>query len=117
MSTSLTLTVKSATPGKIIVEAEWPLNQVVNRRAVRTLILSLGAMHMGVTLKSLYEAGYDRDHKVGWVVTPGPDASGRKTYEVHPMTSMEKRDLLRERGGFVDNGDGSMSFIMPSRRR
>lgn len=117
MSTSLTLTVRAARPGKITVDATWPLNQPVNSQALRTMILNMGAMHMGVTLKSLYEAGYDRELKVGWTVTPGPDASGRKTYDVRPMTTAETTARLRERGGFVDNGDGSMGFIMPQPAR
>jgi hypothetical protein len=116
MTTSLTLTVISATPGQITVEARWPLNQPVNTQGLRTLILNMGAMHMGVTLKSLYEAGYDRSHKTGWVITPGPAASGMKRYTARPMTAAERGAELRERGGFVDNGDGSMGFIMPSPR-
>lgn len=113
MSTNLTINCTSADADGFTAEASWPLNQPVNTVALRTLIMNMAAIRRGITLKALWEEGYDRNLKEGWTVTAGPAASGRKTYTARPLTARETAQKLHDEGGTTKNGDGSLSFWLP----
>jgi hypothetical protein len=95
-------------------------NATVNKASLRTLILNLAADALGCTMEQMRQKGYDVSYmKDGWEVDSAEEAGRYRTntYRVRPLTAREQAAILRERGGFVDNGDGSMGFIMPSPRR
>ncbi len=117
--TALNFTVKQATPAMIRVQVTGPATMARNTNATRTLVLQLAAFTMGMTLKGMYDAGYARDLQTGWDMQDGPLTGTTKTvtYVARPETAREVTARLRDRGGFVQNSDGSMGFQLPAPRR
>lgn len=91
----------------------------LNRAALRRLILDLAATELGTDNAGMRERGYDTSYfRDGWDAESRAVPGGRRLiqYDVRPLTEREQRAILRERGGFVDHGDGSMGFVLPQPR-
>ena len=114
----LTINVTRATSTGFTATVTTHAAQGLNRASLRTLILNMAAVKLGKTMKELREAGYDTAYfDGGWEVEETITEGQRvRTYKVRPLTAREQAAILRERGGFVDNADGSMGFVMPAPR-
>lgn len=112
---SISVTHSSATEARVVVIK--PSAMKLDRQALRGLIMASVAHSIGTTGAALYDAGWDRQHTIGWELKrgPKPEVINRVAmhYTIRPMSAAEQTQALHDRGGAVKNADGSMSFWMP----
>lgn len=115
---NLTITIDEATPAGFTATVLTDATGGLNRASLRTLILNMAAAEMGLSMKQMRDAGFDISYMTeGWDFDMRTVAGGRRrTFKVRPQTAAEQDAILRTRGGFVDNGDGSMGFVLPQPR-
>lgn len=118
--TTMSITITSVTAKGFTADVLKSPEQSLNRAALRRLIIDLAANQKGTDFKGMRERGYDvARFEDGWTVEAKPVPGGRRLlrFTVRALTAREQAAALREHGGFVDNGDGSMGFVLPQPRR
>jgi hypothetical protein len=113
----LSIRIPAASPEGFTAVVQVSNSGGLRKSALRALILSLAAHELGMTTRQMADHGFDVSRtEDGWTTVSEPVFGGpgrRLTFTVRPLTKREQAANLRKRGGFVDNGDGSMGFVFP----